>query len=162
MYCTNCGHRNPEGANFCSTCGSPLIGGAPEDTTISFMVDSEVEAEEEFSVPLEELEEGKAILVVRRGPDAGTKFFLDKDVVTCGRSPASDIFLDDVTVSRRHAEFLHTDAGIVVKDLGSLNGTYVNGERAEERPIGTGDEVQVGRFKLLFLGEGGGAAVTGT
>ncbi|MGH2768298.1 MAG: zinc-ribbon domain-containing protein, partial [Actinomycetota bacterium] len=105
MFCTNCGHRNLEGSNFCATCGAVLRPVSPQDTTnISLVLESEAEVDEGYSVPVDELEEGKGILLVRRGPNAGTKFFLDKPLVTCGRNPTSDIFLDDVTVSRKHAE----------------------------------------------------------
>ena len=94
---------------------------------------------------------GTALLLVRRGPNAGARFLLDLDVTTSGRHPDSDIFLDDVTVSRRHAEF-HRDSGVfTVRDVGSLNGTYVNRERVETATLGNGDEVQVGKFRLVFI-----------
>jgi pSer/pThr/pTyr-binding forkhead associated (FHA) protein len=151
MFCTNCGSRNPEGANFCGTCGMPLRSDAGEDTTVTFSLETEGEGEEEFSVPVDELEEGKAIVVVRRGPNAGTKFFLDKDVVTCGRNPSSDIFLDDVTVSRRHAEIRRKEGSFQLEDVGSLNGTFVNRHRVESTTLNSGDEIQVGKFKLVFF-----------
>ena len=92
-----------------------------------------------------------ALLVVRRGPNAGARFLLDHDLTTSGRHPDSDIFLDDVTVSRRHAEF-HRERGIfTVRDVGSLNGTYVNRERVEAATLASGDEVQIGKFRLVFL-----------
>jgi pSer/pThr/pTyr-binding forkhead associated (FHA) protein len=94
---------------------------------------------------------GMALLVVRRGPNAGARFLLDHDVTTSGRHPDSDIFLDDVTVSRRHAEF-HRDGGtFTVRDVGSLNGTYVNRERVEAATLSNGDEVQIGKFRLVFV-----------
>lgn len=94
---------------------------------------------------------GMALLVVRRGPNAGARFLLDHDVTTSGRHPDSDIFLDDVTVSRRHAEF-HRDSGtFTVRDVGSLNGTYVNRERVEAATLSSGDEVQIGKFRLVFV-----------
>jgi hypothetical protein len=97
------------------------------------------------------LPHGMALLVVRRGPNAGARFLLDHDVTTSGRHPDSDIFLDDVTVSRRHAEF-HREAGtFTVRDVGSLNGTYVNRERVEAATLANGDEVQIGKFRLVFL-----------
>jgi len=97
------------------------------------------------------LPHGMALLVVRRGPNAGARFLLDHDVTTSGRHPDSDIFLDDVTVSRRHAEF-HRDAnGFTVRDVGSLNGTYVNRERVEAATLANADEVQIGKFRLVFL-----------
>jgi pSer/pThr/pTyr-binding forkhead associated (FHA) protein len=94
---------------------------------------------------------GMALLAVRRGPNAGARFLLDHDVTTSGRHPDSDIFLDDVTVSRRHAEF-HRDGGVfTVRDVGSLNGTYVNRERVEAATLSSGDEVQIGKFRLVFI-----------
>ncbi|GAA0245619.1 MULTISPECIES: oxoglutarate dehydrogenase inhibitor Odhl [Cryptosporangium] len=99
----------------------------------------------------ESLPAGSALLVVRRGPNAGSRFLLDSDVTTAGRHPESDIFLDDVTVSRRHAEFRREAGVFVVRDVGSLNGTYVNRERVESATLANGDEVQVGKFRLVFL-----------
>jgi pSer/pThr/pTyr-binding forkhead associated (FHA) protein len=89
--------------------------------------------------------------VVRRGPNAGARFLLDHDVTTSGRHPDSDIFLDDVTVSRRHAEFHRTATGFTVRDVGSLNGTYVNRERVESATLNNADEVQIGKFRLVFI-----------
>ena len=94
---------------------------------------------------------GSALLLVMRGPNAGSRFRLDGDLTTAGRHPDSDIFLDDVTVSRRHAEFYRHGARFTVRDVGSLNGTYVNRERIEEAELVGGDEVQIGKFRLLFL-----------
>jgi pSer/pThr/pTyr-binding forkhead associated (FHA) protein len=114
----------------------------------------------------EALPSGTALLLVKRGPNAGSRFLLDSELTTVGRHPDSDIFLDDVTVSRRHAEFYRHPAGFTVRDVGSLNGTYVNRERIEEAELYDGDEVQVGKFRLTFLGarrspadRGGGAQV---
>ncbi|QSB06835.1 FHA domain-containing protein [Natronoglycomyces albus] len=100
----------------------------------------------------ESLPAGTALLVVRRGPNAGARFLLDMEVTTSGRHPDSDIFLDDVTVSRRHAEFHRDASGFTVRDVGSLNGTYVNWERVETATLGHGDEVQIGKFRLVFIG----------
>lgn len=94
---------------------------------------------------------GIALLVVRRGPNAGARFLLDHDITTSGRHPDSDIFLDDVTVSRRHAEFHRGGTGFTVRDVGSLNGTYVNRERVESATLSNGDEVQIGKFRLVFI-----------
>jgi hypothetical protein len=94
---------------------------------------------------------GMALLVVRRGPNAGARFLLDHDVTTSGRHPDSDIFLDDVTVSRRHAEFHRGPSGFTVRDVGSLNGTYVNRERVESATLSNSDEVQIGKFRLVFI-----------
>ena len=94
---------------------------------------------------------GSALLVVKRGPNAGSRFLLDQDVTTAGRHPDSDIFLDDVTVSRRHAEFRREGSGYTVHDVGSLNGTYVNREPIDATPLSGGDEVQIGKFRLVYL-----------
>jgi pSer/pThr/pTyr-binding forkhead associated (FHA) protein len=96
------------------------------------------------------LPSGSALLVVRRGPNVGARFLLDADVTTVGRHPEADIFLDDVTVSRRHAEFHRSGTTFQVKDLGSLNGTYFDGSRIDIATLGDGSEVQVGKFRLTF------------
>ena len=94
-------------------------------------------------------------MIVRRGPAAGTKFTLDGDIVTVGRHPQSDIFLNDITVSRRHAELRRDGRGrYAVTDLGSLNGTYVNRARVDSSLLSSGDELQIGKFRLLFLAQG--------
>ncbi len=100
---------------------------------------------------VEGLPVGSALLVVKRGPNAGSRFLLDQPSTSAGRHPDSDIFLDDITVSRRHAEVEHRADGFVVRDVGSLNGTYVNRERVDETPLRNGDELQVGKFKLVFF-----------
>lgn len=97
------------------------------------------------------LPEGAALLVVKRGPNAGARFLLDQQTTTAGRHPESDIFLDDVTVSRRHAEFRINDGDFEVVDVGSLNGTYVNREPRNTQPLTSGDEIQIGKFRLVFL-----------
>jgi pSer/pThr/pTyr-binding forkhead associated (FHA) protein len=154
MFCTNCGHRNPEGSNFCASCGSPLTE-ASTDTTVTFMPhELEADLEEEIHISPEELEGGRGVLIVKRGPNAGSKFFLDTDMTQIGRHPDSDIFLDDITVSRRHAEIRRGEGGadgFSLHDVGSLNGTYVNRERVEEAGLRSGDEIQIGKFKLVFL-----------
>ena len=94
---------------------------------------------------------GTALLAVRRGPNAGARFLLDHDVTTSGRDPDCVIFLDDVTVSRRHAEFHREGGTFTVRDVGSLNGTYVNRERVEAATLSNGDEVQIGKFRLVFV-----------
>jgi pSer/pThr/pTyr-binding forkhead associated (FHA) protein len=148
VYCSSCGERNAEGARFCSRCGHVL----QEDTTVTLApTEIEDEAGEEVYLPLDELGEGQALLVVKRGPSAGSKILIDRDVTTVGRHPESDIFLDDVTVSRRHAEVRRKDGRFHVHDMGSLNGTYVNRDRVESTQLASGDEVQVGKFKLVFF-----------
>jgi FHA domain/zinc-ribbon domain len=152
MFCTNCGHRNPEGANFCSSCGAPLAPGESSDTTVSFMPgELEADLEEEVHISPDEVEGGRGVLIVKRGPNAGSKFWLDTDVTHIGRHPDSDIFLDDITVSRRHAEIRRGSDGFSLHDVGSLNGTYVNRERVERADLRSGDEIQIGKFKLVVL-----------
>ena len=162
LYCNNCGHKNPEGANFCSSCGA-VLEGPGEDVTITFFpteptdptepsteaADGTTEAGDALE-PLH-LQVGSAALVARRGPAAGSRYLLDDEVTTLGRHPDSVIFLDDVTVSRRHAEVIRTGEGYEVRDLGSLNGTYVNRVRIERTELSNGDELQVGSFKLTFF-----------
>ncbi|HEX2149323.1 MAG TPA: FHA domain-containing protein [Actinomycetota bacterium] len=154
MYCHNCGTRNPTGAKFCGACGNTLQPVDPAETTISFIPEVTTYETEEVSFPAEEIEEGKAVLVVKKGPEAGTNFFLEKDVVTCGRDSASDIFLDDVTVSRRHAEIRRDDTGFNIVDSDSLNGTFVNRNRVDRAALKNGDEIQIGKFKLVIFTEG--------
>ena len=155
MFCTNCGHRNPEGSNFCSSCGTPLTEAVAGDTTVNFLpAELETELDEEIHITPEELEGGRAVLIVKRGPNAGSKFFLDADETAVGRDPGSDIFLDDITVSRHHAELRRAADGFWLHDVGSLNGTYVNRERVERAELKPGDEVQVGKFKMVFVSGG--------
>ncbi|MBA2530223.1 MAG: FHA domain-containing protein [Euzebyales bacterium] len=158
MYCTHCGHDNPADANFCGNCGRPL-GSAGDTSTGALRVDDTGEPADlaEAAVETGDLEPGTALLVGVRGPNRGARFLLDRDVVTVGRHPDSDIFLDDITVSRRHAEFRRDATRFWVHDVGSLNGTYVNGNRAEDQLLETADEIQVGKFKLVaFLAEPAG------
>ena len=93
---------------------------------------------------------GTALLIVLRGPNTGARFLLDAEEVSSGRHPSSDIFLDDVTVSRRHAIFARSGSGYEVRDIGSLNGTYVNRERIDQQTLEPGDEVQIGKFRMVF------------
>jgi FHA domain/zinc-ribbon domain len=176
VYCARCGRASPEGARFCSHCGAPLVRGGgerPGESTSTLSLAGTDLGEAEYEEPYgeaaaasEALPVGTALLVVKRGPNAGSRFLLDSDLTTVGRHPGSDIFLDDVTVSRRHAEFYRHSSGFTVRDVGSLNGTYVNRERIEEASLSDGDEVQVGKFRLTFVGarwshaeRGGGAQV---
>jgi pSer/pThr/pTyr-binding forkhead associated (FHA) protein len=169
VFCTQCGQQNPEDARFCARCGAPLTvpgeppaaGGSDQTTTLSMTgleTAEEHPAGEVGDVGVESLPVGTALLVVKRGPNAGSRFLLDKELTTAGRHPESDIFLDDVTVSRRHAEFSRTADTFVVRDVGSLNGTYLNRERIEEAPLSNGDEVQIGKFRLVYLTSGAEAA----
>jgi pSer/pThr/pTyr-binding forkhead associated (FHA) protein len=152
LYCTHCGHRNPEDARFCASCGQPLQGSVQEDATASLTpVDGEEDPHEDLTLPPEDLEKGQALLLVRRGPNAGSRFLIDQDATSAGRHPDSDIFLDDITVSRRHAEILRRDERFFLKDDGSLNGTYLNRKRVDESELTNGDEIQIGKFKLAFF-----------
>jgi pSer/pThr/pTyr-binding forkhead associated (FHA) protein len=126
------------------------------DTTLTFSLENAASLTPEAGVSPEErdaisaLPSGSALLVVRRGPNVGARFLLDSDVTTAGRHPDADIFLDDVTVSRKHAQFVRNGAAFSVKDLGSLNGTYFDGERIDDALLVDGAEVQVGKFRLTF------------
>jgi pSer/pThr/pTyr-binding forkhead associated (FHA) protein len=153
VFCNNCGHRNPLGANFCSSCGAILETVATENTTITFHPSAPADpVDEEFSVDIDEVPHDVGMLVVKRGPKAGSRYALETPVTTAGRHPESNIFLDDITVSRRHAEFrLGEDGRYSVCDTGSLNGTYLNRERIENELLANGDEVQIGKFKLVFF-----------
>lgn len=162
-FCTNCGHDNPDGANFCAQCGAPLSATPPPSTTprapsgdttrtIPAVVDEPtgdgLNAVDEAAV--DALPQGSALLIVQRGPNAGSRFLLDHDQTTAGRHVDSEIFLDDISVSRRHVQFLRTPDGVRVKDLGSLNGTYVNRELVDEALLQPEDEVQIGKFRLVY------------
>jgi hypothetical protein len=160
VFCTQCGQQNSEDAKFCARCGATLTrpGERSGDTTTTLSLggietpEDHLEDEPFGELALEALAPGTALLVVRRGPNAGSRFMLDKDLTTVGRHPESDIFLDDVTVSRRHAEFHRVPGpGFEVRDVGSLNGTYLNRERIEAAPLASGDEVQIGKFRLVYL-----------
>jgi hypothetical protein len=155
VFCNRCGHHNPQNANFCSSCGAAL-GGRPEDHTVTLEPTEMGDATEEVSLALDDVPPGGGLLLVKRGPGAGSRFVLDSDCTSAGRHPESDIFLDDVTVSRRHAEIVRMATGFAVRDVGSLNGTYVNRERIEtEQALENGDELQIGRFKLVYLAGSG-------
>ncbi|MGZ4517095.1 MAG: glycogen accumulation regulator GarA [Mycobacteriaceae bacterium] len=131
----------------------------PSETTSVFRADFLVELDvptgggtgETPIAGLESLPAGSALLVVKRGPNAGSRFLLDQTMTSAGRHPDSDIFLDDVTVSRRHAEFRQDGEEFLVVDVGSLNGTYVNREPVDSAVLANGDEVQIGKFRLVFL-----------
>lgn len=151
MYCTNCGVALPQDARFCPQCGTPRPKSSGEAATTAAFEPLTQEPYEGLD-DLPELEPGTGVLVVVRGPSVGARFLLDKDVVTIGRHSEADLLLDDVTVSRHHAEVVRTQDGMVLRDAGSMNGTYVGGERVDEHHLTTGDEVQIGRFKLVFVG----------
>jgi hypothetical protein len=166
VFCTRCGHENPDDARFCAQCGAPLArsgegpgpagyGSSHEATSIISGGFDDLPGpelpDEAHQGAVDALPAGSALLVVKRGPNAGSRFLLDQDITTAGRHPDSDIFLDDVTVSRRHAEFRREGGVFVVHDVGSLNGTYVNRQRIDVAALAGGDEVQIGKFRLLYL-----------
>lgn len=152
VFCNRCGHRNAAGANFCSSCGTVLDQPDHDHATITFHPEGVGEAPgEEVAVDLDEIPADVGVLVVKRGPTSGSRYGLERLVTTAGRHPESDIFLDDITVSRRHAEIVREAEGYVVRDVGSLNGTYVNRDRIEEAMLANGDELQIGKFKLVFF-----------
>lgn len=163
-FCTNCGRENPDDARFCSQCGTRVVtaDAPPEESraeatsTHTFAVPEKTEASSDRLNPVDAaavdaLPPGHALLVVQRGPGAGNRFLLDTDLVKAGRHPDSEIFLDDVTVSRRHAEFRRTEDDFAVSDSGSLNGTYVNRDRIDAVDLKDGDEVQIGKYRLVFF-----------
>jgi pSer/pThr/pTyr-binding forkhead associated (FHA) protein len=133
------------------------LGGTPDEiqSTLRFSEDLLAELGSDLSrdeqLAIEALPSGSALLIVKRGANAGARFLLDQDVTTVGRHPNADIFLDDVTVSRRHAEFLRSGDEFTVRDLASLNGTYFDGERIEKIVLTDGAEVQIGKFRLTFF-----------
>ncbi len=140
-------NRRPENDLPPLDSSSTQLIGALEDVEVSEGGGGDVEGSRLAAT----LPPGSALLVVRRGPNAGSRFLLDTDVTTAGRHPESDIFLDDVTVSRRHAELRREGGVFTVRDVGSLNGTYVNRERVESATLANSDEVQIGKFRLVFL-----------
>ena len=153
VFCNNCGHRNALGAAFCSSCGAILEAASTQNTTITFHpVAPGDPIDEAFVASSDEFDREFGVLVVHQGAKAGSRIVLDSGLMTAGRHPDSDLFLDDITVSRRHAEIRRSENGTYeVSDTGSLNGTYVNRERIEHAVLNSGDELQIGKFKLLFL-----------
>ena len=150
VYCPECGFQNPESANYCSKCGALLVkddGGA--ETTQTYT--PEEIADEDG--PLDEIAaEGPALVVRSGGGRAGEHFSPQGDRTTIGRSPDNDIFLDDVTVSRKHAVLVQSAGEFRIEDLGSLNGTFVNRRRIDSATrLESGDEVQIGKYRLSFI-----------
>lgn len=161
--CSNCASQNSDDAKFCSQCGTPLnvageANAATDSTaTITFGIPNPTDSEERQALnyadaaAVDALPPGHALLVVARGPGAGSRYLLDSDFTTVGRHPDSQIFLDDITVSRRHVEFRRDGNAFSVRDLGSLNGTYVNSDRIDEINLQNGDEVRIGKFRLIYF-----------
>lgn len=148
QVCPACGAEAPSGAKTCAACGARLHA-----TTASFEPVGSVASGVPSDVAA--APDRAPVLVVQKGPDAGERFYLESPRLTIGRNPASDIFLNDVTVSRAHAVIQVGPDGVTIEDVGSLNGTYVGGVRVDKAALKHGDIVQIGRFQLLFL-EGGG------
>ncbi len=171
-FCSQCGSQNADSARFCSQCGTPLAqaaageqpaGEAPAagDSTATITFGGTGAGKQEpteraalnpaDAAAVDALPAGSALLVVQRGPGAGSRYLLDSDLSTVGRHPESDIFLDDITVSRRHVEFRRDGDSFRVHDIGSLNGTYLNGDRVDDAALTSGDEVRIGKFRLIFF-----------
>jgi hypothetical protein len=151
VLCARCGHKNPDDARFCSSCGASLTPAGDDTATLTLSAIEAASNEDELERYLEELAPGVGLLVVRHGPEAGASYRLEERETAIGRHPDSDIFLDDVTVSRRHVVIDKSDTGYVLRDVGSLNGTYVNHERVDEAKLEYGDEVQIGRYRLSVV-----------
>jgi pSer/pThr/pTyr-binding forkhead associated (FHA) protein len=153
VFCNQCGHRNPPESAFCSSCGEPLD--SLNDRTITLTaIDPLQDApgpDDDIVIPVGELPLEIGVLIVRAGAQAGARFSLDETSTKLGRHPDSEISLDDITVSRRHAEIERTADGYVASDAGSLNGTYVNQERIDRMLLRHGDELQIGKFRLVFF-----------
>jgi pSer/pThr/pTyr-binding forkhead associated (FHA) protein len=147
MYCPECGHHNREGARFCGRCGASLLDGDAGEQPTEALPAIEAAAAEEEPASVD-----AGTLVIRLGGGrAGEQFAVRSDVTTIGRAPQSDVFLDDITVSRAHARLERTPNGPQLTDLGSLNGTYVNRERIETVRLFDGDELQVGKYRLTYI-----------
>jgi hypothetical protein len=154
VFCNSCGHRNPPGSNFCSACGSALDHVEERTATLPAVVpgeESDDDGDSAMLVDSADVGPGTGALVVRNGEQAGLRFALLDAVTTLGRSIENDISLDDITVSRHHALVEREGRSYRVRDNGSLNGTYVNGQRITELQLQHGDEVLVGKFHFLFV-----------
>ena len=148
IYCPECGFQNPEAANYCAKCGALLHTPEPAEQTQTF---NAAEAGDELD-QLEDIRvEGPALVVRSGGGRAGETFTPQSERTTIGRSPDCPVFLDDVTVSRRHAVLVERDSRWFVEDQGSLNGTFVNRRRVESAELSDGDEIQIGKYRLTFL-----------
>lgn len=158
VFCNQCGHRNPPEAAFCSSCGGVLDRLSDHTITLA-KTDPLLDAagpEDDIVVNLGDLSTAAASLVVRNGPQAGAAMSLAADVTRLGRATDGEISLDDITVSRQHAEIIRTGHSYLVRDSGSLNGTYINNARIDEAPLVQGDELQIGKFRLVFFQKGTG------
>jgi len=145
--CTACGTRVDEGVRVCPSCGADLAGATAQFEAVSDSGGAQSQASS--------IEPGGPALFVRKGPETGGTFYLDRDLITVGRDPESSIFLNDVTVSRSHAVIEVVSGQVVVRDAGSLNGTYINGVCTDEATLHDGDVVQIGAFQMVFVSSGG-------
>jgi len=152
VFCPECGSRNSEGASFCVRCGASLIADQPESaTTLSYMPGEDDGEITPFAACADD-----ACLVIRSGGGrAGETYPLRDERIAIGRHPDAKIFLDDVTVSRNHAVVVREGLAWVIVDEGSLNGTFVNRRRADRTLLSDGDEIQIGKYKLIFLAAAG-------
>ncbi len=149
VYCPECGFQNPEAANFCSKCGSLLRTEEAGEQTMTF---SPEEVADDPGAALQDVpDKGPALVVRSGGGRAGESFFLSEERTLIGRSPECDVFLDDVTVSRRHSQIARNGERFTIEDLGSLNGTFVNRRRIESAELEDDDELQIGKYRLTFL-----------
>ncbi len=149
VYCPECGFQNPEAANFCSKCGSLLRTDEAGEQTMTF---SPEEVADDPGAALQDVpDKGPALVVRSGGGRAGESFFLSEERTLIGRSPECDVFLDDVTVSRRHSQIERNGERFTIEDLGSLNGTFVNRRRIESAELEDDDELQIGKYRLTFL-----------
>ncbi|MDA2955425.1 MAG: FHA domain-containing protein [Actinomycetota bacterium] len=152
VFCNQCGHRNPPGASFCSSCGG-VLDLPDERTVVIAQVDPMQDApgsQDNATIRLGDVS-GLGVLVIRSGDLTGARFTISKGTTKIGRNPDSDILFDDISVSRSHAEIVNSKTGLVVRDLGSLNGTYINQNLTEQSSLRHGDELQIGRFRMVFF-----------
>jgi len=153
--CPACGHELAEPANFCPHCGASLAKMSGDTTRVITPVTEEIRLEEldaADAAAVEALPPDSALLLIPRGTHAGARYLIDSDVITAGRHPRCDIFLDDITVSRHHARFTRAEGEFWVSDENSLNGTYVNGDLIDGKvALRRGDEVQIGKFRMVFF-----------
>jgi hypothetical protein len=149
VYCPECGHHNREAARFCVRCGAALLEQDPDaETTMSFSALADEVGEGGL---LDAVVEGPTLVIRSGGGREGEQFRMAKDRMTVGRAPSSDVFLDDITVSREHAVLERRDGSTWLRDLSSLNGTYVNRERVDQGRLQDGDEVQIGKYRLTYI-----------
>lgn len=155
MQCPACGHELSEAVNFCPHCGASLAKMSGDTTRVIPPVVEEFHIDDlapDDAAAIEALPSGSALMLVLRGGQAGARYLIDADVVTAGRHPRCDIFLDDITVSRHHARFTRRGGQVWISDENSLNGTYVNKTLIDgEVALRRGDEVQIGKFRMVFF-----------